>query len=41
MLRKTREITIKEGLNHTELVAIVSKGVRAVLAEQEPPQEPP
>ena len=34
-LRKTGEITVEEGLNHTQMVDMVSEGVRAALAEQE------
>ena len=33
-LRKTGEITVEEGLNHTQMVNMVSEGVQAALAEQ-------
>ena len=38
-LRKTGEITVEEGLNHMEVVNMVTEGVRAAFAEQEPVQE--
>ena len=38
-LRKTGEITIEEGINHTEMINLVSKGVRAALEEHEQPRE--
>ena len=34
-LRKTGEITVDEGLNHTNIVNMVIEGVRAALAEQQ------
>ena len=38
-LRKTGEITVEEGLNHTAVVDMVTEGVRAAFAENEPTQE--
>ena len=35
-LRKTGELTIEEGLNHSAIVDMVSEGVRAALEEHEP-----
>ena len=38
-LRKTGEITVDEGLNHTNIVNMVTEGVRAALAEQQSDKE--
>ena len=36
-LRRTGDITMEQGLNHTELLNMVEQGVRAALADQESP----
>ena len=38
-LRKTGDITIEEGLNHTAVVDMVAEGARTALAEHVPPKE--